>query len=80
MRYIIHYNELVELERTQMQLEIDQLTRWLHTTEIDPEFDPELHLYKDSESGDRWLHLPELTERQLLAMQLILSSSEVTQR
>jgi hypothetical protein len=80
MRYIIHYNELVELERTQMQLEIAQLTSWLHTTEIDPEFDPELHLYRDLESGDRWLHLPELTERQLFAMQLILSSSEVTPR
>lgn len=80
MRYIIHYNELAELERTQMQLETAQLTSWLHTTEIDPEFDPELHIYRDPESGDRWLHLPELTERQLLALQLILSSSEVSHR
>lgn len=78
MRYIIHYNELVELERTQMAQETAQLTSWLHTTEIDPEFDPELHIYRDPESGDRWLHLPELTERQLLALQLILSSSEVS--
>jgi hypothetical protein len=80
MRYIIHYNELVELERTQISQEIAQLTSWLHTTEIDPEFDPDTHLYRDPESGDRWLHLPELTEGQLFAMQLILSSSEVTQR
>lgn len=80
MRYIIHYNELVELERTQMAQETAQLTSWLHSTEIDPEFDPELHIYRDPESGDRWLHLPELTERQLLALQLILSSSEVSHR
>ena len=78
MRYIIHYNELVELERTQISQEIAQLTSWLHTTEIDPEFDPDIHLYRDPESGDRWLHLPELTLRQLFAMQLILSSSEVS--
>lgn len=80
MRYIIHYNELVDLEHSQISLEIAQLTRWLHTAEIDPEFDPDTHLYRDPESGDRWLHLPELTERQLLAMQLILSSSEVSHR
>lgn len=63
-----------------MELEIQHLTSWLHSTKIDEEFDPTEHLYRDSDTGDRWLHLPELSERQLLSMQLILSSSEVTAR
>ena len=76
-KYVLKYNELVELETTQLQTELDQLEKWLHSTGIDSDFDQKEHLHIRTDSGDRWLFLPELTERELFAMSLILSSSEL---
>lgn len=76
-RYTIRHNELVELEQSLLTQELSQLEKWLHSSEIDPDFDLEDHLYYDPYSGDRWVFLPELTDNQLFAMQMILSSSTV---
>jgi hypothetical protein len=76
MKYVLKYSELVALEGTQLQKELDHLARWLQETGIDPDFDQKQHVYTSS-TGDRWILLPELTERQLFAMSLIVSSSEL---
>jgi hypothetical protein len=76
MKYVLKYNELTALEGTQLALELTQLANWLRETDIDPDFDPDLHVYT-SDTGDRWLLLPELTARELFAMSLIVSSSEL---
>ena len=77
MKYVLKYNELVDLENTQLQSELDQLELWLHSTGIDPDFDQTQHLHIRTDSGDRWLFLPELSERELFAMSLIISSLKI---
>lgn len=76
-KYVLRYNELAELEQTQLASEFDSLEKWLHETEIDADFDKDEHIYLDHETGDRWIFLPELNLKQLFAMELIVSSSEV---
>lgn len=78
-KYVLKYSELVELEQTQLNSELERLEQWLHETGIDPDFDHNDHIYVDGETGDRWLFLPELNSGQLFAMELIVSSTEVTQ-
>lgn len=77
-KYILRYSELAELEQTQLNSELEQLEQWLHETAIDPDFDHDDHIYHDADTGDRWLFLPELNSKQLFAMELIVSSTEVT--
>lgn len=77
MKYVLKFSELVELEGSQLELELESLEKWLHNSGIDPEFDRTEHVYRDDETGDRWIFLPELTKAQHLALELILSSSEV---
>lgn len=76
-KYVLKYNQLVEMESSQLQLEFEKLEQWLHETGIDPDFDRNEHIYIDSETGDRWMFLPELNSKQLFALELIVSSSEV---
>lgn len=70
-----HSAHWVENEQI-IEQELQELTSWLHSSEIDPEFDAETHVYA-TEQGDRWLFLPQLTRSQLFAMSLILCSSEL---
>ena len=76
-RYVLKYNELVTLEATQRTLELEQLEKWLHTTGIDPDFNQEHHVYTNSDTGDDWIMLPELSSGELFAMSLIVSSREL---
>lgn len=76
-KYVLKYNELVEMEASQLESEFQSLEKWLHETGIDPDFDSDQHIYVDAETGDRWIFLPELNAKQSFAMDLILSSSEV---
>jgi hypothetical protein len=76
MRYRIYYGEIAQFEGTQIDRELDQLAAWLRSSGIDPDFVRDDHLYCVSD-GEYWIHLPELTERQRFAMQLIVSSGEL---
>lgn len=76
-KYVFKFNELAEIESSQIESEFKRLQDWLHETEIDPDFDPQDHIYFDSETGDRWIFLPELSNAQMFTMELILSSSKV---
>ena len=76
-RYTLRYNELADLEHNQLEREFERLELWLHETGIDPEFDRDQHIYRDGVTGNRWIFLPELTEKQLFAAELIVSSSEL---
>lgn len=76
-KYVLKYNELAEMESSQIQFEFEKLEGWLHETGIDPDFDRNEHIYIDSETGDRWIFLPELSSKQLFTMELIVSSSEI---
>lgn len=77
MMLIVRYNELVALEGTQMQKELEELTRWLHQSRVDRYFDPKEHIHLDAVTGDHWIFTAELTEAQQFTVALILSSSEV---
>jgi hypothetical protein len=76
-KYVLKFNELVEMESSQLESEFEKLEHWLHETGIDEDFDREEHIYRDSETGDRWMFLPELNSKQLFTLELIVSSSEV---
>jgi hypothetical protein len=76
-KYVLKFNELVEMESSQLQLEFEKLEKWLHETGIDADFDRNEHIYIDSVTGDRWMFLPELNSKQLFTLELIVSSSEV---
>ena len=76
-KYVLKYNELVEMESSQLESEFERLEQWLHETGIDLDFDREEHIYRDEVTGDRWMFLPELNSKQLFALELIVSSSEV---
>jgi hypothetical protein len=56
--------------------EILSLTSWLHSSGVDPDFDPATHVYVE-DTGDRTFSLPELTAGQLFALGLVISSSTV---
>lgn len=76
-KYVFKFNELAEMEKSQLESEFERLEQWLHETKIDPDFDRAEHIYLDSVTGDRWVFLPELNSKQMFAMELIVSSSEV---
>lgn len=61
-----------------LEQEVSQLAAWLASTKIDPDFEMDNHVYHHADTGDVWLFLPELTQRQLMAATLILSSSELS--
>lgn len=73
-RYTYQWTELWRERSTILDEELEQLQKYLHKSRLDEEFDLEQHVYAH-ESGDRWLFLPEMTEAQLFAVTLILSSS-----
>lgn len=75
-RYTYRWTELWRERSTILDEELEQLQKYLHKSGLDEEFDPDVHVYAH-ESGDRWLMLPELTEAQLFAITLILSSSQL---
>lgn len=68
-----HWRENPEI----LEQELTELQAWLHRSNIDPEFDRDTHVYQNHNTGDAWLFLPELTERQEMAATLILCSSEL---
>jgi hypothetical protein len=76
-KYVLKYNELADMEQSLMSSEFERLESWLHETGIDEDFDRDEHIYVDAETGDRWMFLPELNSKQLFALELIVSSSEV---
>lgn len=75
-RYRIPFVELWRENSGIIDEEIVQLTKWLHESGIDPDFDPDDHVYVE-ESGDRTFSLPELTLGQQFAMGLVVSSSTI---
>lgn len=71
-----HSNLWVENSKI-LDSEIEELGKWLHNSGVDADFDADTHVYQDSTSGDVSLFLPELSNSQLFAATLILSSSEL---
>jgi hypothetical protein len=75
-RYTYIHSDLWSERSTVLEDELAQLTGYLHRSGLDSEFDSDLHSYR-TDTGDVWLFLPELTELQLFAITLILSSSSL---
>ena len=73
-RYTYRHSDLWNEKSTVLEDELDQLEQYLHTSGLDSEFEVDLHSYR-TDTGDVWLFLPELSELQLFAITLILSSS-----
>lgn len=76
MRYTYQHSNLWVENTEILDQELKQLETWLHQSEIDSEFTVLDHTYRN-EIGDVWIFLPELTQSQLFAATLILSSSEL---
>lgn len=77
MKYTYRYSDLWLENHAILDQELAELEQWLHSSEIDPDFDHSNHTYKNLETGDIWIFIPELTRSQLFAATLILSSSEL---
>lgn len=75
-RYTYKHSDLWREQSRVLEQELEQLQSYLHSSGIDDEFDVNVHTYRH-ESGDVWLFLPEISDRQLFAITLILSSSEL---
>jgi len=75
-RYTYRWTELWRESTAILDQELDQLQKYLHSSQLDEEFDLDVHVYAHA-SGDRWLFLPELTDRQLFLITVILSSSSL---
>ncbi len=75
-RYRMQFSELWRENSSIIDSEIDQMTQWLHSSGVDPDFDPDTHVYTET-NGDRTFSLPELTSSQQFALSMILSSSEI---
>ena len=75
-RYVYRHSHLWTENTAIVDAEIAELESWLRNSNIDPDFDAQSHVYV-TDHGDRWIHLPELSNSQLFAMQMILSSSEL---
>lgn len=73
-RYTYRHSDLWNERSRVLEEELAQLTSYLHLSGLDDEFEVDDHTYRH-ESGDVWLFLPELSELQLFAVTLILSSS-----
>lgn len=76
-RYTYKHSNLWVENTSILDGEIEELTKWLHNSNIDPDFDAETHVYQDPDSGDVTLSLVELSNAQLFAATLVLSSSEL---
>jgi hypothetical protein len=72
----MQFSELWRENSSIIDSEIDQMTGWLHSSGVDLDFDPDTHVYTET-NGDRTFSLPELTSSQLFALSMILSSSEI---
>jgi len=75
-RYTDRWSELWRESTELRDQELTQLAKYLHSSKLDPEFDPDDPVYTLA-SGDPWLSLPQLTDRQLSLITVILSSSTV---
>lgn len=75
-RYIMRFSELWRENSSIIDAEIQSLTGWLHSSGVDPDFEAATHVYTE-ENGDRTFSLPELSNSQLFALSMILSSSEI---
>jgi len=76
-RYVYKHSNLWVENSNILDSEIEELKKWLHNSEIDPDFDPDTHVYQDPETGDVTFSLVELNSGQLFAATLIMSSSEL---
>lgn len=76
-RYTYKHSNLWVENTSILDGEIEELVKWLHNSNIDPDFDPLDHVYTDPNTFDVTFSLPELTTGQLFAASLILSSSEL---
>ena len=76
MRYTYRHSNLWIENQSILESELEELQKWLVASNIDSEFTVEDYTYQ-TEQGDVWLFLPELTRSQLFAATLILSSSEL---
>jgi len=76
-RYTYKHSNLWVENTKILDSELEELTKWLHKSNIDPDFDPAVHVYTDEATLDVHLFLPEISESQLFAATLILSSSEL---
>lgn len=76
-RYRMAFSELWRENSRIIDEEILSLTSWLHSSGVDPDFDPATHVYVEA-NGDRTFSLPELTTGQQFALSMIVSSSEIT--
>lgn len=76
-RYVYKHSPLwIENSRI-LDNELEELTKWLHSSDVDPDFDADIHAYKDPDTHDVKLNLLELSNSQLFAASLILCSSEL---
>lgn len=75
-RYTYRHSDLWNERSRVLEEELEQLKSYLHSSGLDDEFDLDDHTYRH-ESGDLWLFLPEMNDRQLFAITLILSSSQL---
>lgn len=73
-RYTYRDSDLWRERSTVLEDELAQLVQYLHSSKLDLEFDSDVHTYRH-ESGDVWIFLPEMSDGQLFAITLILSSS-----
>ena len=76
-RYTYKHSNLWVENTSILDGEIEELTKWLHTSGIDPDFDVDTHVYRDDNTGDVHFFLEELSRSQLFAATLVLSSSEL---
>ena len=76
-RYTYKHSNLWVENTNILDGEIEELSKWLLASKIDPDFDPDVHVYRDEDTGDVTLSLIELSNSQLFAATLILSSSEL---
>lgn len=75
-RYRMRFSELWRENSSIIDAEIAALTGWLHSSGVDPDFDPDTHVYEEA-NGDRTFSLPELSNSQQFALTMIVSSSEI---
>lgn len=76
-RYTYKHSNLWVENTNILDSEIQELAKWLHNSGIDEDFDSDTHVYRDPDTGNVTLSLVELSNAQLFAATLVLSSSEL---
>lgn len=76
MKYTYRHSNLWVENQSILESELNELAKWLVNSAIDSEFTVEDYTYT-TDDGDVWIFLPELTNAQLFAATLVLSSSEL---